>query len=119
MRNKLSAMLLVLVAACATSSGWQKEDTVRAMRVGRTVVAAELQRAVDNGKIEPVVKEAVLLVVDAAIDAYEANDDETKEAVLRKAVWDTIDRVAELLAARDAVQESSTVKDWLKDKSSP
>ncbi len=109
MKYLVSLLVAATLVACSTTSGWSKDDTVNAMRVGRTVAAAELQRAVDKGKIEPLVREGVLLVIDTAIDAYAANDDVGREAVLKAAVWKAINKVAELLANRGATEEAAEI----------
>lgn len=104
------------LVACSSTSGWSKDDTVNAMRTGRTVAAGELQRAVDNGKIESEVREGILLVIDTAINVYASNDEAGREAALKDAVWKAINRAAELLVNRDASEEAEVITNWLDEE---
>lgn len=104
------------LVACSTTSGWSKGDTVNAMRFGRTVAATELQRAVNKGKIEPIVSEAILHAIDAAIEIYSANDEAERNEALKAAVWKAIDRAGELLAKRGESDSADEIARMTEDR---
>jgi len=106
----LFAVAALFAASCSTSSGWTKDDTVGAMRVGRTIVAGQLQKAVDKGKIEPEVRDGALLIIDAAIEVYSANDMAGREAAPEAAVCHASDSVGEQLAKAGAPEEAAEVR---------